>query len=75
MKEEVIILSNTTTKSEGNRIWKNIWKGKIMPIIPFFLWLVARKRLLTINNLQRRGFTMVNRCFLCKEEEYIDHIF
>lgn len=62
VKEVLITLSNITTKSEGNRIWENIQKAKLTPRIAFFLWMVVRKRLLTIDNLQRRGFSMVNRC-------------
>lgn len=50
------------------------WKAKITPRIAFFLWLIANKRLLMVNNLKKRGFSMVNMCVLCKkEEENIDH--
>ena len=32
-------------------------------------------KVLTLDQLQKRGWSLVNRCFLCKEEKgFIDHI-
>ena len=34
------------------------------------------EKLLTLDQVQRRGWSLVNRCYLCQlEEESIDHIF
>ena len=41
----------------------------------FFIWEAVWKGLLTIGSLKRRGWTLVNRYFLCKgEDESCDHI-
>jgi hypothetical protein len=56
--------------------WKSIWKMKALPHIAFFTWTVALSKLLTIDNLQKQGLTLVNWCCLCKKsEETINHIF
>jgi hypothetical protein len=36
--------------------WKSIWKVKAPPHITFFLWVTAWGRILTVDNLRRRGF-------------------
>lgn len=56
--------------------WKQIWKPKAPMKVSCFEWLVAKKACLTQDNLQRRGFQLVNRCYMCKEEtETINHLF
>jgi zinc-binding in reverse transcriptase len=34
----------------------NIWKLKVPPRILFFAWLMLKNKILTIDNLKRRGF-------------------
>ena len=41
----------------------------------FFAWEASCGKVLTLDRLKRRGWTLANRCFLCLvEEEYIDHV-
>jgi hypothetical protein len=55
--------------------WKSIWKVKAPPRIAFFTWTAALGKILTIDNLRRRGLTLVNWCCLCKKsEETVNHL-
>ncbi|XP_078150204.1 uncharacterized protein LOC144545511 [Carex rostrata] len=46
------------------------------PRMRVFGWLMILNRLLTIDNLVRRGWSLVNRCVLCKNcEETVSHLF
>ena len=46
-----------------------------MPIkVGFFAWEASWGKLLTQDQLKRRGRSLANRCFLCCEEETIDHM-
>ncbi|CAL1389140.1 unnamed protein product [Linum trigynum] len=39
------------------------------------MWIVLHNRILTIDNLMKRGWTMVNRCNLCcRENESVFHL-
>ena len=50
---------------------RSIWNPIVPPKIGFFTW----DKVLTLNQLKRRGVTLANRCFLCEEEEEsIDHL-
>ena len=43
--------------------------------VSFFAWEASWNRILTIDQLNRRGWNMPNRCYLCKvEEETSDHL-
>ena len=55
--------------------WKGIWRTKAPPRVAFFAWTVARSKILTIDNLRRRGMIVVNRCWLCEVDgELVDHL-
>jgi len=55
--------------------WKSIWKVKAPPHIAFFLWTAAKGRIITIDNLRRRGFSLANWCCLYKKnEQTINHL-
>lgn len=45
---------------------KLIWNSHAPPRISFFAWEAPKGRILTIDNLTKRGVIMVNRCYLCK---------
>jgi len=69
------ILSSPNKEEPGSFPWKSIWKVKAPPRIAFFLWATALGRILTVDNLRRRGFQLINRCCLCKkDEETINHL-
>ncbi|CAN1254304.1 hypothetical protein LINPERPRIM_LOCUS8604 [Linum perenne] len=54
----------------------NIW-SKVVPVkVQGFVWLVFHGRILTLDVLQSRGFSLPNRCSLCsKHEESVSHLF
>ena len=55
--------------------WECIWRAKVPKQVSFFLWIVARGGILTIDNLVKRGQYLVNRCCLCFcDEETVDHL-
>ena len=55
--------------------WQMVWRSRVQPKTNFFTWEVAWGRILTLDKLQRRSISLVNRCFLCQEaEELVDHL-
>ena len=54
---------------------KIIWQHKIQSRICFFAWEAAWGKASTLDQIQKRGRPLANKCFLCKEkEETIDHL-
>ena len=54
---------------------RSIWNSVIPPKFGFFTWEATWGKVLTLDNLKRRGMTFANRCFLCEEdEETINHL-
>ncbi|RVW42464.1 putative ribonuclease H protein [Vitis vinifera] len=54
---------------------RTIWTPWVPIRASFFGWEAAWNRLLTIDRLKRFGWSIPNRCFLCKqEEETTDHL-
>ncbi|RVW58882.1 hypothetical protein CK203_104242 [Vitis vinifera] len=55
------------------KIDERIWKVRVPPKVAFFAWEASWGKVLTQEQLQRRGFSLANRCFLClSEEETVD---
>ena len=67
----------TSLKVENNPLFlaKEVW-GSCAPLrTRFFAWEAIWGKISTVDMLMRRGWSMVNRCNLCKEnEESADHI-
>ena len=54
---------------------KIIWMSYAQPKISFFAWEASWGRVLTLDRLQKRGWALANRCFLCQKcGESIDHL-
>ncbi|KAJ3693017.1 hypothetical protein LUZ60_012112 [Juncus effusus] len=54
---------------------KPIWTVKIPLRMAIFLWIFKQKKVPTLDNLQRRGYSFANRCFLCcKDNESCKHL-
>ena len=52
-----------------------IWNSLVPPRVSFFAWEATWKKSVTLDRLQKRGFSLANRCYLCLvEEESIDQI-
>ena len=52
-----------------------VWKAWVPPKAILFVWEATWGKVLTLDQLQTRGWSLANRCFLChSHEESIDHI-
>ena len=53
---------------------KNIWKSCVQPKVSFFTWEASWGKVLTLDQVKKRGQALANRCYFCQaEEESIDH--
>jgi hypothetical protein len=48
--------------------WKSIWRSKAPPKVAFFAWTAIYSKILTLDNLRRRGIIVVNRCWFCESD-------
>ncbi|XP_060197502.1 probable glycosyltransferase At3g07620 [Lycium barbarum] len=66
----------STTNQEAGWPWRMIWKNKIPYKVNCFSWLLAKEAVLTHENLNKRGFHLCSRCYLCGEQaETVNHLF
>lgn len=57
----------------ADRIWRVV---AVPPKVGFFMWTLVRGRVLTVENLIKRGLHIVNRCVLCQAmDESVEHLF
>ena len=55
--------------------WSIIWSPCVPTKVGFFAWEASKGKVLTQDQLKRRGWILANRCFLCcAEEEMINDI-
>ena len=55
--------------------WKGIWRVKAPKRVAFFVWTAALGKILTHDNLRRRGIVVVEWCVMCKKHgESVDHL-
>ena len=55
--------------------WRSIWNPIVPPKSGFFAWEASWGKVLTLDQLKRKGIPLVNWCCLCEEnEETIDHL-
>ena len=55
--------------------WESIWAVKAPPRVSFFIWTATWGKILTCDNLMRRGYTMVGWCCMCRlDGETVDHL-
>ena len=53
---------------------KSIWVDKVPTKVAFFAWEVTWEKILTLDRLQKRGWQLPNRCYLCGcEKENVNH--
>ena len=61
--------------SEVRFPWKSIWRVKAPSRVAFFIWSAAWGRILTCDNLKKRGFVLAGWCCMCKNaDEMVDHL-
>ena len=57
-------------------LWSIIWKVWVQPKVSFFAWEATLGKVLTLDQIQKRGRSLASRCFLWHiEEESIDCFF
>ncbi|WMV51897.1 hypothetical protein MTR67_045282 [Solanum verrucosum] len=67
---------NRTGGQEKDWPWKMIWKPKVPYKVNCFTWLLAKEAVLTHENLNKRGYQLASRCYLCGEQaETVNHLF
>jgi hypothetical protein len=55
--------------------WKCVWRSKAPRRVCFFVWSVAWGRILTCDNLIKRGYTMTSWYCMCQcDGETVDHL-
>jgi hypothetical protein len=52
-----------------------VWKIHVPPRIHILLWLLANNKILTRDNLAKRGEVDDGSCLYCMESESVDHLF
>lgn len=56
--------------------WKIVWKSEAIPKVKFFMWTLLKGKILTSENLQKRGIVGPSQCPNCQKwEETIHHLF
>jgi len=74
LKEYKLIIMDLDSKAP-DRIWQNLWKHQGWMKIKLFLWLVLQRKILTWDNIKKRGFLGPLRCQLYEaQEETIEHL-
>jgi hypothetical protein len=70
-----ILLANSRNLINSAR-WKNIWSSDALPKINIFIWTLAHGKILTGENLMKRGFHGPFTCALCQRtQESSQHLF
>ena len=55
--------------------FQTIWNPVVPPKFGFFAWEALRGKVLTLDQLKRRGMALADRYFLCKEDELtVEHL-
>ena len=56
-------------------LMKNIWKSCVKSKVSFFAWETSWGKVLTFNQVKKRGQVLANRCYFCQaEKKSIDHL-
>jgi hypothetical protein len=54
--------------------WKSIWGAKAPQRVSFFVWTATWGRILTCDNLMRRGYSLARWCCMCRHRKTVDHL-
>jgi hypothetical protein len=67
---------DTMREHQNSAKWKNVWNHDSLPKINFFTWTLVHKKILTRENLMKRGFHGPFSCPLCQNsQDNIHHLF
>eukprot|EP00253_Pinus_taeda_P019059 PITA_19059 len=69
-------ISNSTFQMPLWNHWKITWKSEAIPKIKIFIWLLLKGKILTAENLSKRGINGPSRCpNCCTAKETMYHLF
>ena len=55
--------------------WAKAWFKGMTPKVNIFFWILLQEKILTTDNLLKKGFKIFNRCYLCENDvESITHL-
>lgn len=55
--------------------WIKVWNSQLIAKVNFFWWSLIHGKILTLDNLAKRGLNLANICCLCKtKEKSINHL-
>lgn len=68
---------NTLQDSPARRCnTTTIWKLHVPPRFKIFAWLLVQNKILTTDNLRKRGYNMAGICYMCRtSDETVQHLF
>jgi hypothetical protein len=73
--KEAYHLQGNNQHQDMEHIWSTIWNPNLWPKVSFFLWLTTQNRILTWDNLRKKGFIGPSMCTLCQQqEETMEHL-
>ena len=61
-------------RSTESSPWLIVWKSCVQQKICFLTKEAVSGKILTLDQLQKKGFALANKCYLGHEEETIDHL-
>jgi ribonuclease HI len=74
--KEAYCINDNYHNQEADNIWSKIWSKALWPKVSTFLWLIIHNKILTWDNLRKRGFIGPSMCVLCQsQEETKEHLF
>jgi zinc-binding in reverse transcriptase len=56
-------------------LFRSVWALKISLKNKLFFWMVLHNKILTKDNLSKRGWTRNNSCMFCTTQKIVDHLF
>jgi len=58
-----------------DKIWQNFWRCQRWMKIKLFMWVVYHKKIMTWDNIRKRGVQGPSRCLLCEaQQETLEHL-
>jgi hypothetical protein len=75
-KQGFVALQAQHSRIHTSTLWQHVWDPFGLPKINFFCWVLMHRRVLTGDNLAKRGIIGPHRCPLCcSAQKTLDHLF
>eukprot|EP00253_Pinus_taeda_P018718 PITA_18718 len=66
--KEAYFLTSVQSGNEENPDWRIVWERNWWPKVSIFFWLASKNKILTWDQIQKKGFIGPSRCCLCNSE-------